>query len=358
MSGVPRAINDITSEWLTSVMADTVGGSQVTLGDIAPLEGSTSFQGNLVRAHIDAGAGNPASAVVKMVPENEGLRGIGRQLGIYAREAAFYLTVGAESGIRQPACYGVAIDTETGDSTIVLEDLSALRTGNQIAGFSLSEAERTIDQYATLHARWWDSPRLASLEWLPPWNLPAMVAYLPQAFQQQAWPACAALFADTFGDEENRLGALLGEQVAPLMNLIGTGPVTLVHGDARHDNLMFPDDDATAPYMVDWQYVASGRGIVDIAYYLSQSGDPAVVAPVERDLVARYHAALAAQGVSGYGWDDCWADYRKLALYSLVYPIFTSALIDPAVAEQKRALGVILSRGFDAARRLKSTDLL
>lgn len=356
MSGVPQTIDDITTDWLTSAMANTVDGRSVALLDATPLEGVASFQGNLIHAQIDAGAGSPSSIVVKMVPENEGLRGIGRQLGIYAREAAFYLTIGSDSGVRRPLCYGAEIDPETGDSAVIMEDLSALRTGNQMAGFTLSEAERAIDQYATLHARWWNDPRLASLDWLPPWNLPAMVAYLPQAFQQQAWPACAALFADTFGDAENKLGTLLGEQVAPLMNLIGTGPVTLVHGDARHDNLMFSDDEAP-PHIVDWQYVASGRGIVDVAYYLSQSGDPAVVAPVEQTLVARYHAALEAQGATGYGWEECWADYRRLALYTLVYPIFTAALIDPAVAEQKQALGVILSRGFDAAQRLQSADL-
>lgn len=358
MSGAPKTIEDLTSAWLTSVMAHATDGAQVSLTQAAPLEGVASFQGNLVHAQIASDGGAPDSVVIKMVPENEGLRGIGRQLGIYAREAAFYLTIGEESGVRRPACLGLEIDSETGDSAIVLEDLTALRTGDQIAGFARDEAERAIDQYAALHARWWKAPRLATSEWLPPWNLPAMVAYLPQAFQQQAWPACAALFAETLDDEEIKLGLHLGEHVAPLMNLIGTGPVTLVHGDARHDNLMFSDDADSAPHMVDWQYVASGRGIVDIAYYLSQSGAPAVVAPMERDLVARYHAALVAQGVSDYGWDECWADYRRLAFYTLVYPIFTAALIDPAASAQKEALRVILSRGFDAAKRLDSAALL
>jgi len=358
MSGVPHTIDDITSDWLTSVMADTAGGGRVTLADAAPLDGVASFQGNLIRARIEAEAGAPESIVVKMVPENEALRGIGRQLGIYAREAAFYMSIGPDAGVRQPACYGAEIEHDTGDSAIVMQDLSALRTGDQISGFSLSEAERAVDQYAVLHARWWNDSRLKSFEWLPPWNLPAMVAYLPQAFKQQAWPACAALFADMFGDVENKLGLLLGEHVATLMDLIGTGPTTLVHGDARHDNLMFSADDNAAPHMVDWQYVASGRGIVDIAYYLSQSGDPDVVAPVEQALVMRYHGALETHGVTGYGWDECWADYRRLALYTLVYPIFTAALIDPAAAAQKQALGVILSRGMDAAQRLDSAALV
>ncbi len=296
--------------------------------------------------------------MVKLVPENEALRGIGRQLGIYAREAAFYLTIGAESGVRQPTCFGVEIDSETGDSAIVLEDLSHTRTGDQLAGFTRDEAERVIDQYAVLHARWWNDPRLGTSAWLPPWNLPTMVAYLPQAYREQAWPAFAALFADELGAADHALGELLGEHVGALMELIGTGPVTLVHGDARHDNLMFGEDPSAAPYVIDWQYVASGRGIVDIAYYLTQSGEQSVVAESEETLVRRYHDALGANGASSYDWDACWSDYRRLALYTLVYPVFTAALIDPSMNAHKAALGVILRRGLDAAQRLDSAALL
>ena len=46
------------------------------------------------------------------------------------------------------------------------------------------------------------------------------------------------------------------------------------------------------------------------------------------------------------------------ALYALVYPVFTAALIDPAVTDQKQALGEILSRGLSAAHRLESAALL
>ena len=359
MANVPRTPEDLTASWLGQRLAEA--GRSPAVGQITsgPLEGAVGFQGNFARIEIEpADAGDaPETLVAKMVPENEQLRALGRQLGIYAREAMFYLDIGDDAGLPVPVCFGAAIDPETGDSAIVLEDLSAHHTGNQYAGFSLDQAERAIAQYAAMHATWWDRAELSAFDWLPPWNMPEMVAYLPSVFPP-AWQACMELYGNRLDDEDRSLGDLLGARLADLMNHAGTGPVTLVHGDARHDNLMFPADPGTPPHFVDWQYVASGRGALDIAYYLTQGGDAALVAPIEQELVQRYHEQLLAGGVTGYGWDACWSDYRRFALYMLVFPIFTVAMIDPTSDEQREALYIILRRGLDAAKRLGSADIV
>lgn len=90
--------------------------------------------------------------------------------------------------------------------------------------------------------------------------------------------------------------------------------------------------------------------------------------PAESGLIKAVHRAgirLASADrqarevlATGYSREECWGDYQRLALYTLVYPVFTASLIDPSAAAQKQALGVILTRGFEAARRLGSADLL
>tara|TARA_A100001037_G_scaffold273235_1_gene269986 strand:- start:1786 stop:1980 length:195 start_codon:yes stop_codon:yes gene_type:complete len=62
--------------------------------------------------------------------------------------------------------------------------------------------------------------------------------------------------------------------------------------------------------------------------------------------------------VSDYDLDTCWSDYRRLALYTLVFPIFTAAFIDPAADDQRNALGEILKRGFAAAQSLDSAAFI
>lgn len=354
----PRIDKDITAPWLAQRLAENGHNSKLDSITTGPLEGVNSFQGNLVQVMtgLPKGGDIPASLVVKMVPENEQLRAIGRQLGIYGREAAFYAEIGASSKLQVPACFGAEVDPATGDSAIILEDLSHLRTGDQLTGFTVSEARRTITQYARMHAAWWNAAHLPDYKWLPPWNLPAMVAYIPTVYPA-AWDACAALVADQLDDGDRALGELLGQNIAALMEHAGTGPVTLVHGDARHDNLMFSDDETSPPHVVDWQYVASGRGMLDIAYYLTQGGDAEMVALVERELVEIYHLALCTAGVKAYDLEACWEDYRRFALYMLVFPVFTASMIDPSSNAQRNGLGQILKRGLQAAHRLKSAEL-
>jgi hypothetical protein len=43
---------------------------------------------------------------------------------------------------------------------------------------------------------------------------------------------------------------------------------------------------------------------------------------MERGLVRRYHELLLGYGVKGYGWDQCWLDYRTAAIFNLFWPIF------------------------------------
>jgi hypothetical protein len=100
------------------------------------------------------------------------------------------------------------------------------------------------------------------------------------------------------------------------------------------------------------------RGTVDLAYYITQGGDPETVAPVEEDIVRAYHEALCAGGVADYDWETCWHEYRLFALYALVFPILAAGLIDAKVEAQRNAIGLLISRGFAAARRLASVELL
>ena len=171
-----------------------------------------------------------------------------------------------------------------------------------------------------------------------------MVEFAVAAYAQ-IWPACAAAFEDSLPAEAVVLGGRLADILGDMMNRVAAPPFTLVHGDARHDNLLFdPADESAAPHVVDWQFVARERGVVDVAYYLTQSGPPDIAAAHERALVERYHDELCRGGVSDYSLEDCWEDYRRFAYYALVYPVITAGVTDPDNEEQSAAVAVILAR--------------
>ena len=359
MAAVPTTLIEITPDWLTATLSERLPGAVVGDVDVEPLHLAANYNGTLARVfpkYASRDGDAPQSLVVKLIPQNERMLDLGVSLGVYRREAALYSEIGLATGVRMPALFGYSEDVDTGISALVLEDLSHLRTGLQYTGFTAVEAEATLVQFAHQHAAWWNRPELSKMPWLPAWNEPAMVEFAVGAYAQ-IWPLCAAMFEDSLPAEAIALGGRLTEILGDLMNDVAAAPFTLAHGDARHENLLFdPADASAAPHVVDWQFVARGRGVIDVAYYLTQSGPPDVTAAHERDLVERYHEELCHGGVTDYSAARCWEDYRRFAYYALVYPVFAAGLADPDNDDQRAAITVILQRAVSAILRLDAAE--
>jgi hypothetical protein len=358
MTRVATSLGELSPDALTAMLSRRFPGVAIVAATVRPLEGGHNYVGNLARVELTDATGAatvPRSLVAKLVPKAAAARDLGSAMGIYLREALFYTSLANSTPGRPPECYGTAFDVDSGLAALLLEDLTHLDVGVQTTGYTRARARATICQLADQHAAFWGGAALADMPWLPVWNQPEMAGFVTHAFGQ-AWPACRAVFADVLTPADIALGDRLATSLARLMDAIAEPPVTLLHGDARYDNLLFDRGDADAPpRTVDWQFVARGRGVQDIAYFLSQSGDGAAI---ERDLVAAYHERLVERGIADYPAEDCWADYRRFALYSLVYPIFATGLVDPADTAMLAATATILRRGFDAALRLESASLI
>lgn len=48
----------------------------------------------------------------------------------------------------------------------------------------------------------------------------------------------------------------------------------------------------------------------------------------EGALVRQYHADLLAAGVTGYGWEECWTDYREGTSAGLLMAVGASMLVE------------------------------
>jgi hypothetical protein len=64
--------------------------------------------------------------------------------------------------------------------------------------------------------------------------------------------------------------------------------------------------------------------------------DPGTRQRVERPLLRHYHGRLEAGGVTGYAFEDLWADYRRCVVRNLTFPILLWSRGLPAEAWQHR----------------------
>src|SRR5581483_1441613 len=180
----------------------------------------------------------------------------------------------------------------TGRYTLLLEDLSeSWETGDVTRGGTLPHAYAAIEQLVGLQAPLWDSPALREQSWLADLARTRMLFdYIPPALEP---------FRDRFGPRLRPEHLELAERLFPRApsypDLAWTGPLTLMHGDYRLDNLLFRERaGGLEACVLDWQSVRLGPPLVDLAMYLGSALDTGTRRAHEHDLLTAYHERLMA----------------------------------------------------------------
>ena len=104
------------------------------------------------------------------------------------------------------------------------------------------------------------------------------------------------------------------------------GPMTLVQGDLRLDNILF-DDESNAAILLDWQTASIGLPLNDIAYCISTSfADPQERATFEESLVKEYYDQLGVNNI--YTYEDAWNDYRRGSFVGFIMAVLSSMIVE------------------------------
>jgi hypothetical protein len=269
-------VDELTPAWFDAVLG--TGGTASAVRSVTTEPVGTGQMAATVRARLTLDDGRERTVVVKYARADlqSPMAGVA-----YAKEVAFYAELGDRVAVRTPECLYAAITEGAPRFVLVLEDLAGARQGDQIAGCPVEHAEAALVNLAGLHGPTWGDTAHAFAERFAAELDPSEAAVLEAARE---------LLAEWMFDDGDR--------------------VAVLHGDYRLDNLLFPVDDPAGVAAVDWQTASVGPPGRDVAFFLSTCLEVEDRRRHEHDLVAAYHGALAAHGVSGYSLDECFADYR------------------------------------------------
>jgi aminoglycoside/choline kinase family phosphotransferase len=271
-------------------------------------------------------AGAPRSIVCKFASSDPTSRSTGVALRTYEVEVSFYRDVARTVGMTIPMCHAAEIDLATGEFVLVLEDLSPCVQGDQLAGCSVDQAALAMDELAKLHAPRWNDPALASVEWLNRNNTEESQGF-SEVLLPQLLPGFLERYADRLAPEEVRLAELLMQRIGRFIR-DRPGPRAVQHGDYRLDNMLFGTSVGGYPLaVVDWQTVVWGPPAFDASYFLGAGLSVDDRRKAERELLRRYHDGLRAGGVTDYGWDDLWRDYRRYAWGGFLMALGASMMV-------------------------------
>jgi hypothetical protein len=318
----------ITADWLTGALA--AGGVQARVRDFTRRRIGTGQIGQSIRfelAYDEAPEGAPASLVGKFPAPEPDSRNTGVALGNYRREVNFYNHLAATALISTPKCYFAGYDEETHDFVLMMEDLSPAQPGDQLAGCTLEQARLVVLEAANLHASHWDDPRIHDLAWVTGTKASGGGGVADPAAVEALWRRFCARYGERVDADMRRVGDRLTARYDRYESAY-QGPRSLTHIDFRPDNMMFATAAGGRPLTVlDWQSLAFGCGVSDVAYFLAGALKRDERRRVERDLLAQYHERLAELGVR-YDFEKLWTDYRSRAFALFLVGFYAAMLVN------------------------------
>lgn len=358
---IPASMADITPEWLTAALRANghITGTVTAAGKVTIGQG-VGILGELARVTLTYDrpeAGAPKTLIAKIPTADPGGRGVAEMFGFYEKEVRFYNELCRSVGCRAARSYYAAGDPSAVQYVVLMEDLGGLQLGDQLAGASAEQCRTLVGEVAKLHARWWGTKDLDALDWIPFGNAP-QIKFSALAYAQALGP-CLEKFDSHFTPQQKEFAAKFLYRMNPMQDSFVDRATTLCHGDLRLDNVFWGSVDGSAPVtLIDWQIAIKARGPYDVAYFMSQSVDPATRASIEEGLLREYHRQLVDGGVKEYSFDQCWDDYRTSTMFCVTYPVVSGGTIDLANERGLELVTRMLDRSLSAIMDLKAYEVL
>lgn len=345
MSRVPvfPVPHPLTPDWLNFLLSRS---GALPSGQVIEIEAQATdaFNSATHRLRVRYSADALADAPKRLILKRNVASDWGREAG--ADEARFYALVDSladHPGVLAPS-YAAEVDDTSGDSLILLRDLSAShrppRTRDQQVGIvdgvpDAADVAAVVATLARFHAYWWEHPLLDAGHFaVGYWSRTRerFDAYL--ARRSSSWERVLAQHGDWLPAEVRALydrvfaslPAYWEQHLAP--RFAAMSHLTVTHGDAYFANFLCPVPPASGPtYLIDWQSPGADIGAYDLVNLCATfwTREQRHEGQREEDILRHYLATLHAHGVSGYTWDDLLLDYRRGLIFWLLMPVQDAA---------------------------------
>jgi hypothetical protein len=275
---------------------------------------------------------------------------------MYVNEVRFYRDLRGDLDIEAPRCFGSVYDERTRHFGMLLEDLTerGARFPSALESQSLETMRSLLEGLATLHARFWKSPRFnGDLDWVDTRFSGGMFPVFDGIgldlirYQVEQHPFKANLIAPLGRSVDELWETLWASQ-----RILDAGAHTLLHGDTHIGNTyVLPD--GTGGFL-DWQLMVRGSYANDVSYVIATGLDPETRRAEQRGLIEHYLEALRRHGVDAPTFDEAWTGYRL----GIIWGIVIGWLITPPVNYGEAITSANIARLVDAALDVDSLGAL
>lgn len=316
---VPTRLEEVTAEWLTTVLSVRYPGVCVTRLTVGTVIWGTATKARLTLDYNEAGHHHRLPPTVWIKAGLEAHSQSADLLAVYAGEYGFFTEIADQLSIDKPYCYAALRDAESGACALVLEDLLARNAlfGHASKPLDQNQAMALVAELARLHAGFWGKD-VRGISRLAPGGALIAGGVIENLFDVANWEGCRAGVrgAGLIGLFDDR--QFLSDKMMALLRFDAEHANTIVHGDPHLGNLFI--DPERGPAFLDWQTVMHGFWAHDVAYALVTALSVDDRRAGERELIAHYGVTLADLGVT-LDPQEAWDEYRRHLLYGVAWAL-------------------------------------
>lgn len=369
---IPGSAAAVTADWMQQALAaaDVLDVPPIKDLTVEPIGTGLGLLADLLRCHLTyhdhAGAAGgearlkrPATVIVKLPSSEAKSRRLCKRFELYKRECHYYRRLATHVPLRTPTLLYGDYEPRRDRFVLVLEDLGAMATADQIDGATVEQARRAVRGIARLAGHYWnkvDQPALTGsrVELSPTYRPLVQIVYLANLVRTMR------LFGGMIGNGSRRTLEAYGPRVAEHMGVLAAGPMTFTHGDFRLDNMFFGDfcGEEEDFAVIDWQVSGIQSGLYDVAYFMATSVATGVRRQVEREALLEYHDIVRGMGATDFTFEDCWHLYRHNVLGRAITAIITCGGLDLADKRSFELAKISLRRTLTAIEDLDAGELI
>ena len=341
--GIPNAVEEFSVEWLNQVLPAFDPTLPLVSKCSARASETPGQTAEIVFLELQWAAEDPSDLarlppkmIAKYTSQNQQV--IDEIINVfdqYRRETSFYRDFEAP-GLRVPRCYYQAFDPSRQAFVLLLEDLGPAESPSW--AISSQQVSLALSKLPALHAKWWNHSLLRDKDYF--------VQFDDASFFQLGFNAAAQIAGvlNEFIEEVSvteQLMPIVAEKQEVMQSAFAQRPFTLVHGDYHAKQLFFETAAGGEFAAIDWQFPFVAQGPWDFARLMVLGLSIEERRAKEQELMAAYHQALVALGVSDYSEEDLAKDFRfGLVISHMINVIAIGSTDISLVAKECSDLGV------------------
>lgn len=292
--------------------------ANVTNINVSPIQLKGGFIADVFSVSMELD-GVPKKAIFKLMNENDSpLNKMAHFLDLYGRENYFYESIAQFVPVHVPQCYGLIRDSSFKTIGFLLEDLREFAVLNRnLSTEPIDVSLSVISHMAKLHAGFWNKDLTRHFPYLrkhndssfkPSWNkfLSDRLDAFISKWHLILTPAHIELCRSIVG------------RFSEIQDALSTPPLTLTHGDIKSPNMFYKGD---IPYFIDWQYIAHGKGVQDLVFFLIESYSKERMVHLFPLFKSYYYQKLQEYGVTDYSYEQYSADIKNAMFH---FPFFVA----------------------------------